>query len=303
MRPQANWQFLLLSQITRGTFMLHPMQALGMGDQINQLINGDQSLNRLPERAEFNIRAMSPSAAIGSYESSYDGVAKDSTAIFSIHGTMLKYGTWCDYGTMEIANFVREAVYHKNIGSIVYDFDSGGGSVSAIAPLLQVAEEAKALGKPIVSSVDLLASAALYTAAGSGQIIASNKISSEVGSIGVMLSFTDVIPYYEKEGYKFHEIYSSHSNNKNEAFQLALKGDYELIRKEMLDPLALEFQNHIKSSRAGKLDESVPGILNGKTFYATDALKHGLIDDIGPLDMAIERAQQLAEAIKFSNNN
>ncbi len=313
MRPSANWQYLLLSQITRGAFMIDPRHAIGLGDHVSHILSKDKPFAEVPEREDFKIKLFNPSEgsingqsgfqmAVSQSDSSYDSVPKGSTAIFSIHGTMLKYGTWCDYGTEEIAGFIREAVHHKNIGSIVLDVDSGGGSVSAIPPLLQVIEEAKAAGKPVVASVDLCASAALYTASACNSIIATNSVSSEIGSIGVMISFWDVIPKYEAEGYKFHKIYATQSTDKNQAFEMALEGKYDLIKSELLDPLAIEFQNHFKAARSGKLNEEIPGILTGKTFFAKQALEYGMIDEIGPLDLAVERAQQLAEAIQFSNN-
>lgn len=272
-----------------------PHMAIGMGAHLDRLLSPDGATPTFPEREAF-----APVAAFGDdRESSYENVPKGSTAIFRITGTMLKYGTWCDYGTAEIANFIREAVQHKNIGSIVLQIDSGGGSVSAIAPLLQVIREARTAGKPVISLVDLCASAAVYVSAETDLIIAENNVSAEIGSIGVMMSFWDVVPHYEKEGYKFHKVYSSLSEHKNEAFELALEGKYEMIKAEMLDPLAREFQNHVKTRRGDKLDTAVEGILSGKTFYANDALKYGLIDEVGNISLAIERANQLAESINF----
>lgn len=64
-------------------------------------------------------------------------------------------------------------------------------------------------------------------------------MSSAFGSIGVMCSFSDLKPFYEKMGVKFHEIYADQSENKNEAFRLALEGDYTKIRQESLNPMAL----------------------------------------------------------------
>lgn len=304
MRPSANWQYLLLSQIVRGTFLMHPRIALSLGAHVHRILDADNQLPETSERAPFSHTVISGegiSFQVGSTNSpdNYDNIPEDSTAIFSIHGSMLKYGTWCDYGTQEIAGFMLSAVNHKNIGSIVMDIDSGGGSVSAIPPLSQVIGLARSLNKPVVSSVDLCCSAALWIAADSDRIIANNKVSAEIGSIGVMISFWDMVPHYEAEGFKFHSIYSTHSGDKNKEFELALQGKYDLIKELTLDPLALQFQQHIRERRADKLDESVKGIMTGRTFFAEDSLKYGLIDEIGDIDLAIERAQQLAQTRKF----
>lgn len=304
----ANWQVLLLSQITRGAFFMHPQYALGMSSHLQSILSlsPDKNKEHLSglsldlKRPDFIKMASSEG---GDTYSIYDDAPQGSTAVFPIKGTMLKYGTWCDYGTQEIAGFMREAINHKNIESIILDIDSGGGSVSAIAPIVQVINEAKAANKPVVAKIDLCCSAAYYAAVNCNYIVADNNISAEIGSIGVMISFSDMMPYYEKMGVKFHKIYATQSDHKNQAFELALEGKYELIKAELLDPLAIGFQSHVKTQRKGKLDESIEGILSGKTYFADAALEYGMIDEIGTNATAIERAQVLAESRKFLANN
>lgn len=66
-----------------------------------------------------------------------------------------------------------------------------------------------------------------------------NDVSSAFGSIGVMCSFSDLKPFYEKMGVKFHEIYADQSENKTRRFACLLEGDYTKIRQESLNPMAL----------------------------------------------------------------
>lgn len=218
-------------------------------------------------------------------------------AIIPLHGSMIKYGTACAYGADEIAAAIDEAAQNSQVTGLVLDIDSGGGAVDAIAPLVDAIQRTKAMGKPVVASCDLCASAAYYVACHCSEIMANNTISAEFGSIGVMMSFPDYAKYYEKEGIKVHTIYSNLSEYKNQPFELAKEGKYELIKAEQLDPLARKFQETVKSCRQGKLDETAEGILSGKVYFAEDALKFGLIDSIGSEQQAVERCRQLvAEA-------
>lgn len=148
---------------------------------------------------------------------------KGSSAIIPVHGTLLKYGTMCSYGTTEYADMVREAVDSNNISSVILDIDSGGGSVDAIAPMLDAISYARTSGKSVVAYCDLCASAAYYIACHCDEIIASNEVSSEFGSIGVMMSFMDYAKYYEKAGVKLHTVYSNLSDYKNLPFEMAKK--------------------------------------------------------------------------------
>ena len=223
----------------------------------------------------------------------FTDVPKDSTAIIPIHGTLMKYGTYCSYGTTELADILHQAADSTNISSILLDIDSGGGSVDAISPLVDAIQYAKTKAKSIVAHCDLCASAAYYVASYCSEIIASNQISSEFGSIGVMMSFPDYAKYYEREGVKVHTIYSNLSDYKNAPFEAAKEGKYETIKEEELDPLARDFQENVKANRGNKLKMDTEGLLRGRMFYAKDAISVGLADSIGTIDFAIQRAREI----------
>jgi protease-4 len=168
--------------------------------------------------------------------------------------------------------------------------------------MVEAINYSKAKGKPVVALADLAASAAYWVASACDMIIASNDISSEFGSIGVMISFADMAPYYEKEGVKVHTVYAPESTHKNLPLENAMKGDYALLQDEVLSPLAKQFQKTVKKNRSGKLDDKAEGILNGKMFYSDQALKNGLIDKIGNLEFAVKQAKRLSVAYQFNNN-
>lgn len=218
---------------------------------------------------------------------------KDSVAVIPLRGDILKEGTMCSYGTEEIAAVIREAADAKNIIGIRLDIDSGGGAVDAIAPMLEAISFSQQKGKPVVACCDLCASAAYYVACHCNRIVANNTISAEFGSIGVMMQFPDYAKYYEERGIKIHTIYSNLSTYKNAPFEAARKGEYTSIKEEQLDPLARQFQEAVKTHRQ-QLDQKIDGILAGRMFYAKDALKHGLIDQIGTEQEATDLVRRLA---------
>lgn len=312
MVPQLrnNWEFLLLSQIVRGKWMIDPNVAVSAGHTLQKLLNRDWDGNDQAEDLEENrMRAKFPVAIIGAGAnagSDLDKAPSNSTAIIPVKGTMIKYGTLSSYGTEEIASALLEAGSHKNVGSVILDIDTGGGAVDAIAPLIQaISKVQNDMNKPVIASVDLCASAGYYIASKCDKIIANNDISSEIGSIGVLMSFADIKPMWEKEGVKFHTIYAPESTHKNEPFEKALEGKYDLIKTEELSPLAKKFQEDVKKHRGDKLKADTDGILSGKMFFSLDAKEVGLIDEVGSLDIAIEMARDMAStriANQYVNN-
>ena len=217
------------------------------------------------------------------------------TAVISMVGPVLKYGDMCSYGAEDIANMLHQANNDESVKAIVMYIDGPGGSTSAIAPFIEFAAQKK---KPVVVLADSAYSLHYWTAAVvADHIMADNNVSSGFGSIGVFVSFMDVKGAYEQKGYKIHEVYSDLSGNKNEVFRLALEGKYDMIREESLNPLAKKFQDAVRAHRPNLVEEA--GVLTGKTFYAEEALRLGMIDSIGTMTKAVLLANALADLNKY----
>lgn len=293
----------LISAVMNGKWFLRPQDAFANDAIIQKLL--DREYDSVTDSKILSdskpFMAIIGASKVAARSSSFDNAPEESTAILAIGGTMLKYGTMCSYGTTEIAAAMIEAANHPKIGSLVVDYDSGGGSVDAIAPIIAAQNYARSKGKAIVACVDLCASAAYYSAIYCDEIIAGNDISSEVGSIGVMMSFWDWAKAKEEQGGKQHTIYSNLSDWKNKPFELALKGEYEQIKLEELDPLAKKFQDAVKQRRGDKLKQETAGILAGRMFFAEQAKEVGLIDHVGSLDLAISRARELRNNLIVNN--
>jgi protease-4 len=88
----------------------------------------------------------------------------------------------------------------------------------------------------------------------------------------------------KNEGIEIIRIYPDESKDKNATVETALEGDTQLMKDE-LAPMARHFQNIVRKNRAALKEEA--GVLTGKMFNATDALRVGLIDKIGTLTDAV----------------
>lgn len=284
----------LITTLLRGKWFIDHRIDLETSEIIDKLLDRQFAGNTgiLSDSKPFSFSVISSGGAIPMADDIPDDIPNDTTAVFLVEGMMLKYGSLSHYGTTEIAAAIRKAAEHKKISSIILKFDSGGGSVDSIAPLVDVIQLARANGKPVVASCDLCASAAYFVATYCDEVHADNDISAEFGSIGVMMSFRDYQKYYEKAGITEHRVYSNLSEHKNEPLELALKGKYDSIKTEMLDPLARKFQESVIANMPA-LDKETVGILSGKTFYAEAALENGMIHAIGDLDYSISRARKL----------
>lgn len=266
--------------------MITPEEAQGLLAQAKGIIaNNGVFSSQIHELHDIDIRAY----AAGDDEeiSAEVDTEQKRVVVLPVKGVMLKYGTLCTYGMDEIAHYIRHFAAKENVSGIVLDIDTGGGACNAVPPLLDAINYTKSLNKPIVSAIDSAYSAGYWTAAATDRIFLDNDTVSGTGSIGVMISYLDPIPYYEKEGAKYHEVYADQSTDKNKPFREFLNGEYDLIRKEMLNPLADKFHAAVKSGRPN-LQHEAEGVLTGATFDAEQSIKLGLADQLGGLKAAID---------------
>jgi protease-4 len=137
----------------------------------------------------------------------------------------------------------------------------------------------KNLKKPVVAHYEnVAASAAVYLTINADRIYAATR-NETIGSIGTMVSFLDIIPYFEAMGIKYHEEYAHQSDLKNKKFNDLLDGKPDQYITEELDPLAGQFIEAVAAARpkTGKLGAEHP-IFRGETFATEASIEIGLID-------------------------
>lgn len=276
----------MLNEILRGTWLLNISALDALAPVLHNIFSGQIAY---PEAREIPLLEYYDFE--GALVSDQNEKPEGQVAVVSMVGPVIKYGDMCTYGADEIVTALDRANNDSRVSAIVLYIDGPGGATSAISPFVSFAARKK---KPVIALVDSAYSLHYWAAvAVADHIMADNAINSGVGSVGVYLSFMDAKGYYEEKGFKLHEIYAEQSTHKNEAFRLALENKYDQIRTEMLNPIAIKFQQAVKSGRPNL--KEAPGVLTGKTFYAEEALQLGMIDSIGSLERAIHLANALAE--------
>lgn len=155
----------LYSAVCRGKWFVSFREVESNLLVVDKLLERDfdsQDTGRLSEREAIPLMIATKDGRSARLGNSFSDAPQGSTAIIPVHGTMLKYGTYCSYGTTEYAALIRDAADSANISSVLCDIDSGGGAVDAIAPLVDAILYAKSKGKAVVAHCDLCASAAYY---------------------------------------------------------------------------------------------------------------------------------------------
>jgi ClpP class serine protease len=203
-----------------------------------------------------------------------------------ISGPLMKADFCGWFGTGTLRQMVDLANNTASVHTIVGLLDTPGGTVDGTEAFAQAI---KGSDKRTIGCIDnLCCSAGYWIGSSFDELVATSK-TDVIGSIGTMCSFADYSGYYEMNGIVQREFYATASKDKNKSFNDARKGNGDALVKEMLDPLNDVFLNTVKENRGSKLSKK-ENVLTGKTYTASQAQQHGLIDGVSSFNGVIKNA-------------
>ena len=202
-------------------------------------------------------------------------------------GVMMRDGNICQYGTRDIAEFLKQGDRNSRVIGSILLVDSGGGAADSVRDL---ADAIQACSKPVLAYCDgYMCSAAYYAASYCNSIMAHDR-RNMVGCIGTMIELGGYPKKsVDEDGYISLRIYADGSEEKNSDYERALEGDVKPIRENLLNPLAEDFRNDVKANRPSATDDQ----LKGRTYFAQDVVGT-LIDGIGNMDDAVAKTLELS---------
>ncbi len=182
----------------------------------------------------------------------------------------------------------REAAKDDSVKAVVLRVNSPGGSALASDLMWR---ELKLLKKPLVVSMgDVAASGGYYIAMGADRIFA--EAGTITGSIGVLGGKLALGGLYEKLGMTTTVL----SKGKNAGIFSTTTGFDETERaamQKMLNDIYKQFTSKAAAGRKMPL-ETLEKLAGGRIYTGDQALKVGLVDEIGSLEQAIAAAKSLA---------
>lgn len=187
-----------------------------------------------------------------------------------------------------IISQLREAEKDPLIKAVVIRINSPGGSAAASQ---EIAREIKRMKKPVVASIsDVGASGAYWIASACDKIVASPA--SSVGSIGVIMIIPNFEELLKKVGVKQITIAKGKYKDIGNPARPMTEEERKLLMKQ-LDIVYNQFVSEISKNRkiSRKKAES---LATGQIFVGEEALKNGLVDELGNYRDAVLLAGKLA---------
>jgi len=194
------------------------------------------------------------------------------------------------------ARIIKDAHEDENVKAIVLRVDSGGGGVFASEIIRQELIKAKEKGIKVIASMsNVAASGGYWISANADEIWAShNTITGSIGIFGMSPSAEKSLDYI-----------GIHTDGVSTG-----KLDADMDPTKSLDPMLAniiqaeieygydQFISLVSESR-GIDKKQVDEIAQGRVWAGKTALKLGLVDKLGSLQEAIDRAAELAEIDNF----
>ena len=190
---------------------------------------------------------------------------------------------------------LKSAREDRNIKAVVLRINSPGGS-ALTSDLIWREVEKTAMEKPVVVSIsDVAASGGYYIAAPATYIFA--QPTSITGSIGVFGTLPNASELAEQWGVSSYTL----STHERSATYSPLRPLSDSFRAELTEGIEQTYQTFLERVASGRSMsiESVDAIAQGRVYLAPKALELGLIDEIGTLEDAINKAAELAAIDEF----
>ncbi|MEQ8784872.1 MAG: signal peptide peptidase SppA [Pirellulaceae bacterium] len=220
-------------------------------------------------------------------------LATDKVAIISISGVIVD-------GEGFVQHQIEKVRQDEKVRAIVVRVNSPGGSVSGsdyiFHQLTKLRDEKKV---PLVVSMgDLAASGGYYVsmAVGGQKDAIFAEPTTTTGSIGV------IIPHYDLTGLLSEKLnikddsIASGDNKQMLSMTREMTPEQRQLAQDYVDAAFARFKEVIKEGRPmfQKDPEALDQLATGEIFWAPKAQENGLIDKIGFLEDAIDRARELA---------
>lgn len=219
--------------------------------------------------------------------------AKNNIAVINVEGAIIDGDSDEEnVGGDSIVKLLQQAQFDDSIKGVILRVNSPGGSAFASEKIRQEAEQLQKLGKPVVVSMGDMAASGGYWISSTADYIVADK-NTITGSIGIFAMF----PTFEKT---LKQVGISTDGVSTSAF--ANVDGLQPLPKVVGDLFQVEIEHGYDAflevvSRGRKLSKTaVDKLAQGQIWLGEEALTHQLVDELGDIHRAFEKACELADA-------
>ena len=194
----------------------------------------------------------------------------------------------------KLSSEFKYMIENSDVLAIVISIDSPGGSVTACESTLKYMKSLRdESDKPVIVSFKTMAASGGYWMAMIGDEIFANE-STLTGSIGVISQFLNVKGLIDKYGIEMYSITSGKNKDSFSPFRTP-REDEIAYWQGITDQMLNQFTSLVTETRGERIKGDESMLFDGRIFSGKQALKYGLIDQIGNLDETIKYTASLVD--------
>lgn len=199
-----------------------------------------------------------------------------------------------------VANDLRKLREDSDVKAVVLRVNSGGGSVFASEEIWREMELLKKEKSVVVSMGGMAASGGYYISCPANKIYAQpTTLTGSIGVFGMIPDASDLVT--NKLGLKFDVVKTNELSDFGTKSRPFNEQECRLIQANVENTYD-QFIKRVSDGR-GLPADSVRQIAEGRVWTGEQALRLGLVDELGSLDDAIAEAAQLAKLDKYNVKN
>ena len=197
----------------------------------------------------------------------------------------------------EMSYDLQKLANNKDIKAVVIRVNSPGGSAYASEQIWHEIELLKAKKPVVVSMGGMAASGGYYISCGANKILAEST--TLTGSIGIFGMFPDPSELLTKKlGLSFDVVKTNALSDFGSTGRPLNETECNLLQSFINQGYEL-FTGRVAQGR-GMAQDSVKAIAEGRVWTGEQALKIGLVDQLGNLDDAVKAAAKIAKVEKYT---
>lgn len=182
------------------------------------------------------------------------------------------------------ANWITDLVANKDVGAIIIDVDSPGGTVMGLSGVVDKIREVKGK-KPIIAVVnDLMASAAYWIGSVADEIVSDpDALTGSIGTIGVHADFSEAL---KQAGIDVTIIKAGQFKDEGSPFK-PLTEEAKANQQAMIDRYYNVFVASVAQNRGVSAAKIKSDFGQGRVFNAEKAKAVGMIDRIATMEQVV----------------
>jgi protease-4 len=253
-------------------------------------VDSDEDYNKIYIKDYAENRAKTPK----------ENTSKDKIAIIYAQGEIGNgEGDLNIIGEGSMRRSLQEARKNENIKAIVLRIDSPGGNALTSDLIWREIELTKKVKPVVVSMGNYAASGGYYLACNANKIFAeANTITGSIGVFGTLPNFSKLI---DKVGIHVEQV-NTHENAAEYSVFKPIDEKFRIVTQESVERIYNTFINRVAAGRKMTFAQ-VDAIAQGRVWSGSEALKVGLVDEIGGMDAALKEAAKLAKINIYKTQN